>query len=260
MLDALRAFLAERPLVDGLGPLGRRTARQAYQGRFVTALMIAGAIHVTLTAATLLMPREDPPVVLDFAPPPIPFYKFKLPSVHEEPAPPVPPAGPKAPPAFLPQEGVPLPVPEQQAQFESIRTDDQIGIQGVEEGYGIGDDEVLGGGDGTGTGEGVQELDVDIRPNPDLPANVEKMPVLTVGPAPAYPELARLSQLEGTVIVRALVGKDGKVRETILFKKVNDILDQAAVQATMGYVFVPAMQNGRPVAVWVTIPFRFALH
>ena len=98
------------------------------------------------------------------------------------------------------------------------------------------------------------------RPNPDLPAIVEKMPVLTVGPAPAYPELARLSQLEGTVIVRALVGQDGKVRETILLKKVNDILDQAAVQATMGYVFVPAMQNGRPVAVWVTIPFRFALH
>ena len=141
-------------------------------------------------------------------------------------------------------------MPEQEAQFEHPTRADRI--QGVEEGYGIGNDDVIGGGDGTG--EGMAEFE-DIRPNPDLPSIVEKMPVLAVGPPPVYPELARLSQLEGTVIVRALVGKDGKVRETILFKKVNDILDQAAVQATMGYVFVPAMQNGRPVAVWVTIPF-----
>jgi periplasmic protein TonB len=259
MLDALRAYLAERPLVDGLGPLGRRAARQAYQGRFVTALMIAGAIHVTLTTLILLIPRADPPVVCTFLDPVAPIYRIKLPTVQDEPAAPQPPSGPKAAPTTLPSDGVPVPVPEQEAEFESIRTYEQIGIQGVEEGYGIGDDDVLGGGDGTGTGEGVPELD-DIRPNPDLPTNVEKMPVLTVGPAPAYPELARLSQLEGTVIVRALVGKDGKVRETILLKKVNDILNQAAVQATMGYVFVPAMQNGRPVAVWVTIPFRFALH
>src|SRR4029450_70743 len=130
------------PLVDGLGPLGRRTARRAYQGRFATALMLAGGLHVTLTAVVLLIPRADPPVVLPSEPPPIPIGNFNLPSVKEEPAPPVPPGGFKAPPTFLPQEGVPIPVPEPEADFESIRTDDQIGIQGVAEGYGIGDDDV----------------------------------------------------------------------------------------------------------------------
>jgi len=261
MLDALRAYLTERPLVDGLGPLGRRAARQAYQGQFTTALMIAGALHVSLTAAAFLLRLDSSGGQVErpaFDGSIITFLPRPLLEMEKAPEPP---GGPKAPPAFAPQAGTPMPVPEAAAVFESIRQVDQIGLEGIQDSYGIGDEGGIGGGEGIGTGAGIPEVQAPPdRPDPDQAQFVEKMPVLAVGPVPAYPELARLSQLEGTVIVRALVGSDGKVRETILLKKVNDILDQAAVQATAGYVFVPAMQNGRPVAAWVTIPFRFALH
>ena len=262
MLDALRAYLAERPLVDGLGPLGRRIARQAYQGRFATALMLAGGLHVSLTAAILLLRLQHPGEYLPPSPFAPPYIIELLPSIHQLAEAPKPPGGPAGPIEFkAPKEGVPIPVPEPEAESQTIKSDSQIGIPGVDDLVGIGDDAPTGGGNGTGTGTGVPEsVPPPERPDPNVFQNVEKMPVLVEGPPPAYPELARLSQLEGTVIVRALVGRDGKVKETILAKGVNDILDQAAVKATMGYVFVPAMQNGKPVAVWVTIPFRFALH
>jgi protein TonB len=79
-------------------------------------------------------------------------------------------------------------------------------------------------------------------------------------PPPIYPELAQMSKIEGTVIVRVLVGKDGKVKDAILGKGVNDMLDDAAIDAAKHYVFQPAMQNKKPVAVWVAIPFKFSLY
>jgi TonB family protein len=60
--------------------------------------------------------------------------------------------------------------------------------------------------------------------------------------------------------VRVLVGRDGKVKDTVLGKAVNGILDEAALEAAKHYVFKPAMQNKKPVAVWVAIPFNFKLY
>jgi TonB family protein len=151
-----------------------------------------------------------------------------------------------------------MPVPSPQAESETIRADHQIGIA-AEVTSGIGDESLPGG---VGEREGMNwdtETVLD-RPDPGEFQPVEKQAKLVDGPAPVYPEIARLSKIEGTVHVRALVGTDGKVREAFVLKSVNDLLDQAAIAATMGYVFLPAMQNGRPVTVWVTIPFRFSLH
>jgi TonB family protein len=36
--------------------------------------------------------------------------------------------------------------------------------------------------------------------------------------APVYPDVARTAQIEGTVILRVLVGRDGKVKDVIIIE------------------------------------------
>jgi protein TonB len=86
----------------------------------------------------------------------------------------------------------------------------------------------------------------------EMPEAITKVPVV-------YPDIAREAGVDGTVMVQALVGKDGKVKDTKVTKSVP-MLDAAAVAAVRGYVFKPALSNNKPVAVWVAIPVRFSLH
>ncbi len=74
-----------------------------------------------------------------------------------------------------------------------------------------------------------------------------------------YPERARRSEIEGTVIVNLLVDKEGKVAKTKIFQGKHPLLDTAAVEALRTMRFTPAKENGKPVAVWVQIPVVFSL-
>ncbi len=103
-----------------------------------------------------------------------------------------------------------------------------------------------------------------VAPPPTLPSpdewvfhDVEPQPA--VAPTPAYPDIAREAQVEGTVMLRLLVDVDGHVKDVRLLKSVP-LLDEAAISAAWKWVFTPALANGHPVAVWVAVPFRFTLH
>jgi protein TonB len=85
-----------------------------------------------------------------------------------------------------------------------------------------------------------------------LPEVVNKVP-------PAYPQLAREANVDGTVLVQALVGRDGRVKDVMVVKSIG-MLDTAAVTAVRQWVFKPAMSKGSPVAVWVACPVKFSLH
>ena len=63
--------------------------------------------------------------------------------------------------------------------------------------------------------------------------------------------------IEGTVLVLARVGKDGLVREPRVLHSIP-LLDSAAVRAARQWVFSPALRDGKPIAVWITIPIRFS--
>ena len=63
--------------------------------------------------------------------------------------------------------------------------------------------------------------------------------------------------IEGTVLVLARVGKDGLVREPRVLHSIPP-LDSAAVRAARQWVFSPALRDGKPIAVWITIPIRFS--
>jgi protein TonB len=88
---------------------------------------------------------------------------------------------------------------------------------------------------------------------------VEELPEAVTKVPPVYPDMAREASVDGTVLVQALVGKDGKVMDTKVVKSIP-MLDAAAVAAVKQWVFKPALSNNKPVAVWVAVPVRFTLH
>jgi protein TonB len=95
-------------------------------------------------------------------------------------------------------------------------------------------------------------------PDPDEFIPVEQPPMLVAMPTPAYPELARDAGIDGTVLVRVLVGADGFVHQAVVVQAVLG-LDDAALAAAREAVFRPARQQERPVAVWALIPIEFRL-
>ena len=88
---------------------------------------------------------------------------------------------------------------------------------------------------------------------------VEELPEAITKVQPEYPEIARSANVDGTVMIQALVGKDGRVKDTKIVKSVA-MLDAAAVAAVKQWVFKPALSNNKPVAVWVAVPVKFSLH
>ena len=88
---------------------------------------------------------------------------------------------------------------------------------------------------------------------------VEELPEAVTRIPPTYPDLAREAGVDGTVMVQALVGKDGKVKDVRVVKSIP-MLDESAKAAVRQWVFKPALSNNKPVAVWVGVPVKFSLH
>ena len=121
--------------------------------------------------------------------------------------------------------------------------------------------------EGNATGEGSEPIVVpsaigdDVRPDPYAPPDVDEFPEPITKVLPIYPEIAREAGVAGTVVVRVLVGKDGRVRDAFVEPKSSLLLlDGEALEAARRWVFKPAMTHNHPVSVWVTIPMRFTLH
>ncbi len=74
-----------------------------------------------------------------------------------------------------------------------------------------------------------------------------------------YPEKAKKEGLEGTVWVKVLIDENGKATKSEILKTDREVFNHEAQAAVMKWVFKPALKQGKPVPVWVTIPFRFKL-
>lgn len=75
-----------------------------------------------------------------------------------------------------------------------------------------------------------------------------------------YPEIARRSQLQGTVIVKVLVGPDGTVKDAQVIQSVHPLLDREALKAARRWTFFPGKQRNIPVKAWMAVPFVFRLN
>jgi TonB family protein len=97
-------------------------------------------------------------------------------------------------------------------------------------------------------------------PAPRAVAYVEELPVCVTRVAPDYPSMAREAEISGKVVTHVLVGADGRVHDVRMDQQHSVLmLDDAAMQAARELAFIPALVNGRPVAVWVAVPFNFRL-
>ena len=87
-------------------------------------------------------------------------------------------------------------------------------------------------------------------------------PVLIEKQRPNYPELARVGRLEGTVILQAVVRRDGTVGELHVLRctEPNMGFEEAAMDAVRLWRYEPATQDGRPVDVFFTVFVDFSLH
>jgi len=78
---------------------------------------------------------------------------------------------------------------------------------------------------------------------------------------PRYPRAARSDGVEGLVLVRVIIGVDGRI-EPGSMQVIRSVaaLDEAALAAVSQWRFSPALgHQGRPVRVIVEIPIQFSL-
>ncbi|NQV16459.1 energy transducer TonB [bacterium] len=74
-----------------------------------------------------------------------------------------------------------------------------------------------------------------------------------------YPRSIQEQGIEGTVTINALISEGGIVTETRIANKLNPELDRIAANAVQRTLFEPALRNGKPEGVWISIPIIFAL-
>lgn len=84
-------------------------------------------------------------------------------------------------------------------------------------------------------------------------------PRLLRGAVAEYPEMARLAGVQGLVMVKVLVGIDGRVQRVELLKGVHPLIDRPALAAARRLEFAPGTQRDNPVQCWMGVPFRFVL-
>ncbi|EPR71571.1 energy transducer TonB [Cyclobacterium qasimii] len=104
-----------------------------------------------------------------------------------------------------------------------------------------------------------------INADPDIHAHIlvdeEPKPVNfeAIMIAIGYPSKAKDARIEGKVIVRILVGKDGEYMQHSIISNAHPILSDAVASQVKNLQFTPALKEGQAVKFWVTLPFNFKL-
>lgn len=98
-------------------------------------------------------------------------------------------------------------------------------------------------------------------PQPQQPIHLHsgiEAPRKIVDVAPIYPALAQAARQEGVVILETIIDARGSV-EAVHVLRGYPLLDQAAVDAVKRWRFTPALLNGQPVPVVMTVTVNFTL-
>jgi protein TonB len=75
---------------------------------------------------------------------------------------------------------------------------------------------------------------------------------------PAYPPLARQARIQGTVILQALISKDGNIENLQLISG-HPMLAPSAIEAVKQWKYKPYLLNGEPVEVETQVQVNFTL-
>jgi protein TonB len=224
-------LLASKPPREGKAAAAATTASVIFHG-----LLIAAAVFATYAGiqsatqeekqeeVTFIKIEEQPP------PPPPPPPEVKPPETKVEPK------GFKtlAAPEVVPVE---IPPPDTMATNEADFSGE--GVEG-------------------GSAEGEETFAED---QTFLQGQVSVLPKMTKIVKPMYPEFLKKMEIEGTVVIQAVIKPDGRVEEVNppikVIKKLHPQLDEAAVNALKQSEFSPALYGSRPVRVIMQIPYTF---
>ncbi|MBN2122678.1 MAG: energy transducer TonB [Deltaproteobacteria bacterium] len=95
---------------------------------------------------------------------------------------------------------------------------------------------------------------------PPPPILKEAAPAYRKNNPPVYPRVARRRGYEGVVLLEALVGREGDVKDLrLLGSSGHEVLDRAAMDAVKKWVFEPGRRGEEPVEMRVKVPVRFQL-
>ena len=102
-----------------------------------------------------------------------------------------------------------------------------------------------------------QKLDIIEPPfnTPPIPLNLEEVRLAT-----PYPETAKKFRIEGIVYLKLLIDRWGIVKRVELVESLDPILDEVAIEMVKQLRFRPAEIENKPVAVWLSFPFKFSLY
>jgi len=81
---------------------------------------------------------------------------------------------------------------------------------------------------------------------------------LVKAPVPNYPSLGRQMKVEGSVLLQAFIGADGRVQDLHVLSG-PAILASAAREAAQHWQFKPYLQNGQPVETQAKITVNFTI-
>jgi len=77
---------------------------------------------------------------------------------------------------------------------------------------------------------------------------------------PVYPDVAKKAKLSGTVVLHALIGKDGKMEKLDVLTSSNPIFNNSAMEAVSKWTYRPYLLNGNPTAVDTSITINYSLN
>jgi len=94
-----------------------------------------------------------------------------------------------------------------------------------------------------------------------MEAIVEEKPAVLSGPTLQYPELLRQAQIQGRVLMQAIIDTLGRAEppSVKVLQSPNPGFDQSAKSYVLKALFRPARLHGRTVRVLIQIPVDFKL-
>jgi periplasmic protein TonB len=76
---------------------------------------------------------------------------------------------------------------------------------------------------------------------------------------PVYPALARTAHIQGSVVLAAVIGKDGTIQNLHVLSSSSPLLVQSALDAVKQWRYRPYILNGEPVEVDTQVTVNFTL-
>ncbi len=233
--------------------VGSYELKRIYQRNMLIGFGIAGGVHLLVIGVIAIIMAVKSSQIID-APSVVIRSKAELiiPPSMSKPKEQIKVATPEH--EIRPSVGVPEPVPDEEApeEVEIATQDDLAAMAPVTP---IDDLEDLN------VDMDVEGIIDELLPTPDEFIPYEEAPVQIKTVKPEYPPIAQRAGVEGIVWVKALVDREGKVRDVIIVKEsgANAGFEEAAIDAAKATVWKPAISNGQPIALWVTYKVEFVL-